>query len=75
VLDKPGILSNITFVFSKNNVSIKRLLQNPNKTTKTASIMIVRHDSKDKDLKKILKEISKKNFIKRKPKLIRIDQN
>jgi len=75
VLDKPGILSNITFVFSKNNVSIKRLLQNPNKTTKTASIIIVTHDSKDKDLKKILKEISKKNFIKRKPKLIRIDQN
>ena len=75
VLDKPGILSNITFIFSKNNVSIKRLLQNPNKTTKSASIIIITHNSKDKDLKKIIKEISKKNYIKRKPKLIRIDQN
>ena len=31
VLDKPGILSNITKIFSNNNVSIKRLIQNPNK--------------------------------------------
>ena len=57
------------------DVSIKRLLQNPNKTTKSASIIIITHNSKDKDLKKIIKEISKKNYIKRKPKLIRIDQN
>ena len=31
--------------------------------------------SKDLHLKKILKEITKKNYIKKKPKLIRIDQN
>ena len=31
VLDKPGILSNITNIFSVNKVSIKRLLQNPEK--------------------------------------------
>ena len=31
--------------------------------------------SKDLYLKKILKEITNKNYIKKKPKLIRIDQN
>ncbi len=73
VKDKPGVLSNITNVFSKNKVSIKRLVQNPNKNKKISSIIIITHNSKDKSLKKILKEISKKNYIKKKPKLIRID--
>jgi homoserine dehydrogenase len=73
VKDKPGVLSNITNVFSKNKVSIKRLVQNPNKNKKISSIIIITHNSKDQSLNKILKEISKKNYIKKKPKLIRID--
>ena len=43
VIDKPGVLSNITQVFSKNKVSIKRLVQNPNKNKKTSSIIIITH--------------------------------
>ena len=75
VTDKPGVLSNITSIFSKNNVSIKRLVQNPNKNKKISSIIIITHSSKNKFLNKILKEVAKKNFIKKKPKLIRIDEN
>tara|TARA_Y100000389_G_scaffold10191_1_gene9529 strand:- start:2633 stop:3919 length:1287 start_codon:yes stop_codon:yes gene_type:complete len=75
VLDKPGILSNITKIFSKNKVSIKRLVQNPNRERRSSSLTIITHSSTDKYLKKILKEISKKKYIKGKPKLIRIDEN
>ena len=75
VIDKPGVLSNITSIFSKNKVSIKRLIQNPNKNKRISSIIIITHTSKNKFLNKILKEISKKNYIKKKPKLIRIDDN
>ena len=75
VMDKPGVLSNITSIFSKNKVSIKRLVQNPNKNKRISSIIIVTHKSKNKFLNKILIEVSKKNFIKKKPKLIRIDDN
>ena len=75
VIDKPGVLSNITNVISKNKVSIKRLLQNPNKNKKTSTIIIVTHKSKDKFLKRILTVINKKNYIKKKPKLIRINDN
>ena len=74
VIDKPGVLSDITNIFSKNNVSIKRLLQNPDKNKKISSIIIVTHKSKDKFLIKTLREVSKKKFIKHKPKLIRIDE-
>ena len=73
VLDRPGVLSNITSIFSRNKVSIKRLIQNPNKNKKRSSIIIVTHASKDKFLNKILKEISKKKYIKQNPKLIRIN--
>jgi homoserine dehydrogenase len=65
VLDKPGVLSNITNAFSKNKVSIKRLVQNPNKNKKSSSIIIITHKSKDKFLNKIIKEITKKNYIKK----------
>ena len=75
VIDKPGVLSNITNIFAKNKVSIKRLLQNPNKNKKISSIIIITHNSIDKSLNKILKEVAKKKYIKKKPKLIRIDDN
>ena len=72
VEDRPGILSNITNIFSKNKVSIKRLVQNPHK--KSSSIIIITHKSKDVFLKKTLREVDKKNFVKNKSKLIRIDE-
>ena len=75
VIDKPGILSKITSIFSKNRVSIKRLVQNPNKNKKSSSIIIITHKSKDKSLNKILNEVARKKFIRKKPKLIRIDDN
>ena len=73
VEDKPGVLSNITNIFSKNKVSIKRLVQNPYKNKNYSSIIIITHKSKDKFLIKTLKEVDRKNYIKRKSKLIRID--
>ena len=75
VLDKPGVLSNITTIFSKNKVSIKRLIQNPYKSKKFSSIIIITHSSKDKFLNKILKQVEKKSYIIDKPKLIRIGLN
>ena len=75
VIDKSGVLLNITRIFSKNKVSIKRLVQNPNKNKKISSIIIITHKSKNKSLNKILKDVSKKSFVKKKPKLIRIDEN
>ena len=75
VADKSGVLSNITNIFSKSKVSIKRLIQNPNKKKGTSSIVIVTHASKDKSYSKIVNQIDKKNYIIKKSKLIRIDDN
>jgi len=75
VIDKPGVLSNITNIFSKNKVSIKRLIQNPYKNKKISSIIIITHNSKDKSLNKILRQVAKKKYVYNKPKLIRINNN
>jgi homoserine dehydrogenase len=75
VIDKPGVLSNITNIFSKNKVSIKRLIQNPNKNKKISSIIVITHSSKDKSLNKILKQVARNKYIFKKPKLIRINSN
>ncbi len=75
VKDKSGVLSNITQIFSKNNVSIKRLIQDPNKNKKSSSVIIITHPSKDKSLNKIIKMINKRSYVKKRSKLIRIDEN
>ena len=74
VSDKPGVLSDITNVFSKNKVSIKRLVQDPNKGKKSSSISIITQSSKEYRLNKIISQISVKKYIKKKPKLIRISE-
>ena len=72
VIDKPGVLSNITQVFSLNRVSIKRLVQDPNKNKRSSSIIIITHPSKDKSLNRIIKTINKRSYVKKSSKLIRI---
>ena len=73
VIDKPGVLSNITQVFSRNRVSIKRLVQDPNKNKRSSSIIIITHPTKDKSLNKIIQTINRKSYVKKRSKLIRIN--
>ena len=73
VIDKPGVLSEITKIFAKNSVSIKRLIQNPYKNKKNSSIIIITHESKDIYLNRIINTVYKKSYIIKKPKIIRID--
>ena len=74
VIDKKGVLSEITKLMSKNKISVKRLIQNPLKQKKYASIIMISHKSKDKNLKKCINSLSNKSFIVSKPKLIRIEE-
>ena len=73
VIDKTGVLSSITNILSKNKISVKRLIQNPFKSKKYASIIIISHKSKNFHLVKSINELSRKNFIINKPKFFRIE--
>ena len=74
VVDKKGVLSSITRVMSKNKISVKRLIQNPFKNKKFATIIITSHKVKNINLVKCINELSKKNFIIKSPKFIRIEE-
>tara|TARA_B100000579_G_scaffold409061_1_gene397752 strand:+ start:3104 stop:4393 length:1290 start_codon:yes stop_codon:yes gene_type:complete len=72
VKDKPGVLSQITNILAKRNISVERLIQIPDHKKKTASIVIITHKSKEIDVQSCLKNFRlNKNILKR-PTLIRL---
>ena len=74
VKDQPGVLSSITKIFSKNKISIKNLIQAPDKKTKIASIAIITHENKEKNFKNLIKNLTKNKFVIKKPTFIRIEK-
>ena len=74
VKDQPGVLSSITKIFSKNKISIKNLIQAPDKKMKIASIAIITHENKEKNFKNLIKNLTKNKFVIKKPTFIRIEK-
>ena len=72
VKDKPGVLSSITKIFAKNKISIKNLIQMPNKKNQKASVIIITHENFEKNYINLLKNLSKNKFVIGKPIFIRI---
>ena len=72
VKDKPGVLSSITKIFAKNKISIKNLIQKPDKKNKKASLIIITHDNFEKNYINLFKNLSKNKFVINKPIFIRI---
>ena len=74
VKDKPGVLSSITKIFAKNKISIKTLVQKPDKKNNKASIIIITHKNYERNNKNLLNNLSKNKFILKKPIFIRIEK-
>jgi homoserine dehydrogenase len=74
VKDKPGVLSSITKIFAKNKISIKNLIQKPNKKNNKASIIIITHENFEKNYNNLFNNLSKNKFILKKPTFIRIEK-
>tara|TARA_A100001011_G_scaffold395264_2_gene489759 strand:- start:64 stop:1362 length:1299 start_codon:yes stop_codon:yes gene_type:complete len=74
VIDKKGVLSSITKIMSKNKISVKRFIQHPFKSKKYASIIIISHKAKNTNLITCINKLSKKNFVIKTPKFIRIEE-
>jgi len=74
VKDKPGVLSSVTKLFAKNRISIKNLIQIPDKKNKKASIIIITHGSMEKNYKKLCNNLVKNKFIFKRPTFIRIEK-
>ena len=72
VKDKPGVLSLITNRLAKYKISIKRIIQTPDKKKKTATIVIVTHKTSEKNSKNCLSIFKKNKNILKFPTLIRL---
>ena len=74
VKDKSGVLSSITKIFAKNKISIKNLIQKPNKKKNKASIIIITHENIEKNYTNLFLNLSKNKFVLKKPTFIRIEK-
>jgi homoserine dehydrogenase len=72
VLDKPGVLSDITKRLSKSKISVKRIIQTTDKRSNKATIVIITHKSKESNSSKCLSILQKNKNITKKPTLIRL---
>jgi len=73
VKDLPGVLSSITKIFSRNKISIKNLVQVPDKKSNNASIAIITHNSLEKNYKNLLSNLSRNKYVIRRPIFIRVE--
>ncbi len=72
VNDKPGVLSYITKRFAKFKISIKRIIQTPEKRNKKATIVIITHKTTEINSQKCLSIFKKNKDILKFPTLIRL---
>jgi len=72
VKDKPGVLSSITNRLAKFNISVKRIIQTPDKKNKRATIVIITHKTSEINSKKCLSIFKKNRNIIKFPTLIRL---
>ena len=74
VKDMPGVLSSITKIFTKNKISIKNLIQRPDKRNKKATIIIITHENIEKNYNNLILNLTKNKFVLNKPTFIRIEK-
>ena len=72
VKDKSGVLSSITNRFAKFKISIKRIIQTPDKKNNKATIVIITHKTTEINAKNCLSIFKKNKNIIKSPTLIRL---
>ena len=72
VKDKSGVLSSITNRLAKYKISIKRIIQTPDKINNKATIVIITHKTSELNAKRCLSIFKKNKYILKYPTLIRL---
>ena len=72
VKDKPGVLSEITKRLAEYQISVKRIIQTPDKKSNSATIVIITHKSAENNSKNCLSVFKNNRNILKYPTLIRL---
>tara|TARA_B100000989_G_scaffold293616_1_gene271285 strand:- start:624 stop:1907 length:1284 start_codon:yes stop_codon:yes gene_type:complete len=71
--DRPGVIAGISKEFKSNNISMKSMLQKDSKEKDLASIVVTTHMCREISMKKAILKIDKIDFVKKKTKILRIE--
>ena len=73
VVDCPGVLSKISGILGKNNISIHSVIQKGRRIKGVVPIFLLTHEAREADVRKALKEIDRLPITNDKTMLIRIE--
>jgi len=76
VLDRVGVLAQLTRIMGENNISIQSMLQpaRSRHPDEPVQVILITHQAREADVKKSLREIAPLDFIAGDPQLIRIER-
>jgi len=74
VVDRPGVLSKISGILGKNNISISSVIQKGRKIRGSVPIVMMTHEAREADVSRALAKIDKLDVVTDKTTLIRIEQ-
>jgi homoserine dehydrogenase len=74
VFDKPGVLSRITGVLGKNNISISSMIQKGRKMDEAVPVVMMTHEAVERDVRKALDEINKMDCVAGATVVIRVEE-
>ncbi len=73
-LDKPGVLSRITGVLGRNNISISSMIQKGRKVDEAVPVVMMTHDAVERDVRTALNEIDKMDCVAGATVVIRVEE-
>lgn len=73
VIDKPGVLAEVTGIFKNENISLRSFLQHSHKPGETVQLVLTTHDTHEFAMRKAVDAISKLVTVKEPPYMIRIE--
>ena len=73
VADKPGVLSSVSKMMSKQNISIETMLQKPSKSD-SATLLLATHSCKECAMQEAISQLHKLESVKNRPVMIRMER-
>jgi homoserine dehydrogenase len=72
-VDRPGVLSKISGVLGKNDISIESVIQKGRQVSEAVPVVIMTHEARERNVRRALKEIDRMDVILDKTMLIRVE--
>jgi homoserine dehydrogenase len=74
VIDKPSVLANISKILGKYKISISDVMQRERSAGRVVPLILLTHDTHEKDLRAAIREIDRMSCIKGRTQVIRIEE-